>query len=109
MTATTSDIGMIFTGESVREILEGRKTMTRRIVKPQPPSHHWETFASNTLAEYELAVTTDGRVASWTPRHRVRGGPWQSDDPHRVSCRYQVGDRILVRETFDIVSDPGVT
>lgn len=28
--------GMIFTGDSVNAILDGRKTMTRRVIKPQP-------------------------------------------------------------------------
>jgi hypothetical protein len=38
-TATAVEVketGMIFTGESIRAILNGKKTQTRRIIKPQP-------------------------------------------------------------------------
>lgn len=50
----TKERGIIFTGESVRAILAGAKTQTRRVIKPQPhqrESGYWwfgqECFASN--------------------------------------------------------------
>ena len=66
---------MIFNGEMVRAILDGRKTQTRRVLKPQPT--HFNPVG--------------------VPRRVVpTGGP--SDV---IRCPYgQPGDRLAVRETF---------
>ena len=65
--------GMIFNGEMVRALLDGRKTQTRRIVKQQPD-------------EDGLAKITDG--------------PWVDTSERTYSCPFgAVGDRIWVRET----------
>ncbi|HHT0121330.1 TPA: hypothetical protein ACTW89_004349 [Raoultella ornithinolytica] len=74
--------GMIFNGEMVRALLDGRKTQTRRPIK-------WRQTRATEIAERE-----DG--SKW---------PW-SEDAENV-CDYwhpcpfgAVGDRIWVRETF---------
>lgn len=74
--------GMIFNGEMVRAILDGRKTQTRRPIK-------WKQTRFTEIGERE-----DG--SNW---------PW-SEDTEKV-CDYwhpcpfgAVGDRIWVRETF---------
>ncbi len=67
---------IIFSGEMVRAILEGRKTQTRRVMIPQPPHHTWSHYKSdkfNFLSE---------------------GGQY-------IKCPYgQPGDRLWVRETW---------
>lgn len=71
---------IIFTGESVRAILEGRKTQTRRVVK-------------NTLNGY-FQPMTDG-TWEWSPD----GG--FDHDIAKVVCPFGIpGDRLWVRETW---------
>ena len=66
---------ILMNGESVRGILEGRKTQTRRVMKPQP-----------------LSIRLDHR-------ERIPLAFWV-DNEKWVKCPYgQVGDRLWVRET----------
>ena len=85
MNATTKERPILFKGEMVRAILNGRKTMTRRVVKPQPKGEtsHARYWCEET-GEWEWmynAVTA----------HPGRG----------FFCPYgKTGDRLWVRETF---------
>ena len=66
--------GMIFNGEMVRALLDGRKTQTRRVVKQQPDE--------------------DGLA-------KITNGPWVDTSERTYKCPFgTVGDRIWVRETF---------
>ena len=74
-----SEKPILFNSEMVRAILDGRKTQTRRVVKPQPD------FVTN---YYE----PNKPRAAWV------GG---SSDPALVKCPYgQPGDALWVRETW---------
>ncbi|MBR7483189.1 hypothetical protein G3W48_07585 [Klebsiella pneumoniae] len=78
--------GMIFNGEMVRAILDGRKTQTRRPIK-------WKQTRFTEIGERE-----DG--SKW---------PWSEDAEHTCDfwhpCPFgAVGDRIWVRETWGVVS-----
>lgn len=80
--------GMIFNGEMVRAILDGRKTQTRRPIK-------WKQTRFTEIGERE-----DG--SKW---------PWSEDAEHACDfwhpCPFgAVGDRIWVRETFAAL-EPG--
>lgn len=79
--------GMIFSGEMVRAILDGRKTQTRWPIK-------WKQTRFTEIGERE-----DG--SKW---------PWSEDAEHACDfwhpCPFgAVGDRIWVRETFCTVDD----
>lgn len=78
--------GMIFNGEMVRAILDGRKTQTRRPIQ-------WKQTRFTEIGERE-----DG--SRW---------PWSEDAEHACDfwhpCPFgTVGDRIWVRETWGVVS-----
>lgn len=75
--------GMIFNGEMVRALLEGRKTQTRRIMKNQPAGDYPDTPA--------LIRSVDG------------GFQWYGHygESSIFNCPFgAVGDRIWVRETW---------
>ncbi|MGF6438133.1 hypothetical protein [Kosakonia sp. 1610] len=84
---------MIFNAEMVRAILDGRKTQTRRIMKPQPTpctlqkgGHWWPSNVFKTMLHIEEEMQ-NGK-GGW--------GGLVGD-----ACHFgDVGDRIWVRETF---------
>lgn len=75
---------ILFSGEMVRAILEGRKTQTRRILKIQP----LDILPMNIPNQWVALVSRD-------PNHGKV-----------LSCRFgQPGDRLWVRESFNWSSD----
>ncbi|ECD3640003.1 hypothetical protein E0S27_23395 [Salmonella enterica subsp. enterica serovar Zanzibar] len=89
--------GMIFNGEMVRAILDGRKTQTRRVMKPQPDpcpaprgGHWWPSNVFKTMLHVEEEMQNS--KGGW--------GGLVGD-----ACPFgDVGDRIWVRETFRVHS-----
>lgn len=78
--------GMIFNGEMVRAILEGRKTQTRR-------PFNWKRQPAMEMAERD-----DGSLWPWAEDCERGGDIW-------FACPFgEVGDRIWVRETFRVHS-----
>jgi hypothetical protein len=88
MTTKVRERPIIFSGVMVRALLDGRKSQTRRVIKPRPD----ETFA-------EMSATTDfgwqtvGHSWRWTEDSDPGGRAWTC--PHGVP-----GDRLWVREAF---------
>ncbi|EME1467121.1 hypothetical protein V3510_003379 [Serratia marcescens] len=82
---------VIFNGEMVRAILDGRKTQTRRVMKPQPEpcyrgGHWWPSNAFKTMLHIEEQMQNG------------QGG-WKGLAGD--ACPFgQVGDRLWVRETW---------
>jgi hypothetical protein len=86
---------ILLNGPMVRAILEGRKTMTRRVMKLR---RNWVvkgiTIDDLVLSGFWNAARTDGTMQ------------WQYGD-ELLTPNYQVGDRLWVRETWGI--DPFAT
>lgn len=93
-----SERPILFSSPMVRAILEGRKTQTRRAVKPQPPFGCAYTIngAGSDALCYALANEARGPKGEtiWVP-------PTPTSQDHRLPCPYgRPGDRLWVRETW---------
>jgi len=77
--------GIFFTGESIKAILDGRKTQTRRVIKPQPLKY----FPEGETGDYE-------RPLWWSFIYSTK---YNSDTHRFTKCPYgKLGDRLWVRE-----------
>lgn len=91
---------ILFSGEMVKAILDGRKTQTRRVVRPGSPAAHcylqpmWGASPPPDPVEF-------GEPGLW-----IFAGPDYPDaesDERRCPCGV-VGDRLWVREKFSVLS-----
>jgi hypothetical protein len=93
-TATAVEVketGMIFTGESIRAILNGKKTQTRRIIKPQP-LESWMRHEITDWSEYYKR----GRFG--LKKHLWICHPTENKE---IACPHGgPGDRIWVKEAI---------
>lgn len=86
-----------FSTPMVRAILDGNKTMTRRIVKPQPPDEAKTLCGPKT---YEpIAIDKDGEMYPGSPIY----GAYDENGEWGTKCPYQPGDHLYVRETWRCV------
>lgn len=76
---------ILFSGPMVRAILDGRKTMTRRVVKLPPDA---------------VSVTVDPGGTIFGPGPYIKAGNPDGYDYPRIHCPYDPGDRLWVRETW---------
>src|ERR1051325_7929348 len=87
-----NDRPIIFSGPMVRAILEGRKTQTRRVIKPQPQDS-WMNNPNTNWADY-YKRDRFGRLV----KHLWISHPTENKE---IVCPYgKPGDRLWVRETF---------
>lgn len=105
---------ILFSGPMVRALLDGRKTQTRRMVKPQPPTEHDFRGASFAL---DRAVADGVKLYSQNDYDRLPKHPtdWSltgsvgvardAGFPMRYRCPYGApGDRLWVKESWWIAT-----
>lgn len=92
---------ILFSGAMVRAILDGRKTMTRRVVKPQPNLE--ESYSHITPPN---GPRTSYGFSCWYPNAHDKKALHYGSMEHFMSgfpkdfCPYSPGDRLWVRETW---------
>jgi len=87
---------ILFSTEMVRAILDGKKTMTRRVIKPQPISIVAELKEHSSIPGYWIPYANDKRMANNNPGSRANDCGYY--------CKYKVGSMLWVRETWTLAS-----
>jgi hypothetical protein len=91
-----NDHPILFSGSMVQAIFAGRKTQTRRVIRPQP-APDVEAISEAPDTDPIIGCMVSGHSGIWEDEHGL-GLKWR--------CPYGVpGDQLWVKETFAIVSD----
>lgn len=92
------ELPILFNTEMVRAILDGRKSCTRRIVKPQPQSRLCYTFAGSDCGTWGYPSKTAHE--SWGDKYRLPDGITDEELKRRWKPPYRADDILYVRETW---------
>lgn len=93
MSTAIKERPVLFSGPMVRAILEGRKTQTRRIIKPQPKHRLIEG-----LAHVTVGMNPDDDGAVWYDSDCINPG-------REVRCPYgRIGDRLRISEEVTVTA-----
>lgn len=87
---------ILFSGEMVKAILNGRKTQTRRVISPQPPEgYKWTGWILSTTGSNSDVGKAQWNFGDTTMINLIRR------PSHKVRCLFgAIGDRLWVRETW---------
>lgn len=100
MTVATKSRPIIMSADSIRAILDDRKTQTRRVVKPQPVrvSNDWDWDAE--VGEVVIYNGWPHRLEESSGRNKSAAGELY---PRKLVCPYGgAGDLLWVRETWAV-------
>lgn len=96
------DKPILFSTEMVKAILEGRKTQTRRVVKPQPPED-WDNL--HIFCDANYFPTVIDKNGEEQPGEQCFGS-YDEEGIAGMKCPFgQPGDILWVRETYAAVLD----
>ncbi|MBC8718218.1 hypothetical protein [Ochrobactrum sp. Marseille-Q0166] len=99
-----TDRPILFSAPMVRALLEGRKTQTRRILKPQPPE--WATICQQPTMLNVLHQWVPSGLWAWSeteqhPPRVLRRWPVNEKREHYwLKPKFSTGDRLWVREAW---------
>ena len=89
---------ILFNTDMVRAILDGRKTVTRRLIKPQPKSKLCYTFAGSDCGTWGYPSKTAHE--SWGEEYRLPDNITKEDFGKSWNPPYHTDDVLYVRETW---------
>lgn len=89
---------ILFNTEMVRAILDGRKSCTRRIIKPQPQSRLCYTFAGCDCGTWGYPSKT--AYENWGDEYKLPENITDEELKRRWNPPYHTDDILYVRETF---------